>query len=220
MKYHVLAVVALTTLPVAAHAADVAAPVYDWSGFYLGANAGHTISIGDHDDVGLTGLGNVGRLEVSGAYGGLQAGYNLQQDMLMLGVETDIQLSGVSDSDRDGDVPGFTSKSDVQYFTTARLRGGVAMDRLLVYGTGGFIAAGVDYSVEGKGANIDNSYTDYGYVLGAGVEYAVSDSWSVKAEYLHATFMESKKLTDPNTNRSTYAAPDFESLRIGVNFKF
>jgi outer membrane immunogenic protein len=76
-----------------------------------------------------------------------------------------------------------------------RGRIGYAVDRALVYGTGGFAYAGCD-----------NCNSADGWALGGGVEYKLAPSWSVKGEYQRI------ELSDNNV---TAAADTF---RVGVNF--
>ncbi len=211
-KLLLIAAAAVLTTAGSAMAADMAVdPVYDWTGFYLGANAGY--GFGGDDKVGLSPGGNVGDLKVNGIFGGVQAGYNYQMNSIVLGIETDIQLSGVSDDDSNGRLG--SSSSDVDYFGTLRGRAGVAFDKALIYGTGGLAYAGVDYSIQPTGIN--DNYTEVGYALGGGLEYAFDDAWTMKAEYLFIN-LGHKALSSGGV--STLATPSFQTVRIGVNYRF
>ena len=198
-----------------AMAADVAmAPVYDWTGFYVGANAGY--GFGGDDKVGVNPGGNVGDLKIHGIFGGVQGGYNYQMNSIVLGIETDIQLSNVSDNDTGGRL--ISSSSDVNYFGTLRGRAGVAFDKALIYGTGGLAYAGVDYSVQPPlGGGLKDQYTEVGYTVGGGLEYAFDDVWTMKAEYL---FIDLGHRKISNGAVSTVATPSFQTVRIGVNYRF
>ena len=197
-----------------ANAADIVEEaMYDWTGFYAGLNAGY--AFGGDDAVGvLPTYGNVGDLEIEGMFGGIQAGYNFQADSFVMGVEGDIQLSGISDEDDNGRV---NSQNDNTYFGTLRLRAGYAWDRTLIYATGGLAYGGFDYSVDTPTANIDDDFARAGYAVGGGVEYAFDNSWTMKLEYLYANF-GSEDLED--AGETTVATPDFHSVRLGVNFRF
>ena len=210
-KLFLFAAAAVLTTAGSAMAADMAVdPVYDWTGFYLGANAGYGFA-GD-DKVGLSPGGNVGELKIHGIFGGAEAGFNYQMNSIVLGIETDIQLSDVSDDDSDG-VLG-DSSSDVDYFGTLRGRAGVAFDKALIYGTGGLAYAGVDYNAP---AGINDNYTEVGYTLGGGLEYAFDDAWTMKAEYL---FINLGHKTLSSGGVSTVATPSFQTVRVGVNYRF
>lgn len=197
----------------AAKAADVYEPtVFDWSGFYAGLNAGY--AFGGEDAVGLLpGFGNVGDLNLNGVYGGVGAGLNYQMDQIVLGIEGDIQLGDISDSDS----ALFAMSDDANYFGTLRARAGIAFDSALIYATGGLAFSSFDYEVVGPGVNIDNSFSKVGYVFGGGLEYAFDEAWSFKAEYLYASF-GSKNLS--SGGQTTKATPDFHTIRIGVNYHF
>jgi len=230
----------------AANAADLAvAPVepaapipyaFSWTGFYVGANVGYGFA-GD-DRVGLTSditgfLGDFGTLENSGVFGGGQAGYNYQFGNFVLGLEADIQASGVGDS-VNGLSPTIASraKSDINWFGTIRPRVGFAWDRALIYATGGVAFGGIDYQFDATDGALfvhgKDSDTRVGYTLGAGVEYAFTDNWTAKLEYQYVNFGE-YKVTGPvvdgagfatGENITTHATPDFQSVRIGINYKF
>lgn len=221
-----------------AFAADIVPPpAYDWTGFYAGLNAGYAFD--GNDEVGLSvSNGNFlspGDLSLQGWFGGAQAGYNWQSSSFVLGVEADIQGGDVSDSFKNGlDLDTSTNaSSSADFYGTFRGRAGFAADRALFYVTGGGAWADVDYhiySIDGGGNNVtfNNNQGLFGYVLGAGVEYAFDDQWSAKLEYQYLNFGK-KKLTEavvdaggsPNgVTVTTFETPDFSSLRLGVNFKF
>lgn len=187
--------------------------MFDWTGLYAGLNAGY--AFGGDDEVGVNpGFGEVGQLELNGVFGGAQAGYNWQMDQIVLGVEGDIQLSGISDDDDNG---GFDMSNDNAFFGTLRGRAGFAFDQALIYATGGLAIGSFDYDVEGPGVDLQDDFTSVGYALGAGVEYAFDESWSMKLEYLYANF-GSEDID--NGGRQTTATPDFHSVRLGVNWRF
>lgn len=186
--------------------------MYDWTGLYGGLNAGY--GFGGDDRVGLNPtFGRVGDLEVSGIFGGAQIGYNHQTDRIVLGVEGDIQLSGISDDDR----TAFDMSSDVNFFGTLRVRGGLAFDQTMIYATGGLAFADIDYKVQGAGVNINDNYSKLGYAVGAGIEHAFDEDWSVKLEYLYVG-LGRERLSD--AGETTYATPSFHAVRVGVNYRF
>jgi outer membrane immunogenic protein len=205
MKRILLAALAAVGLQAsAATAADMMVePAFDWSGFYAGLNAGY--AFGGSDEVGLNpAYGEIGDLSLGGMFGGIGAGYNMQIDQIVLGVEGDIQLSGISDDDNGG---GFDISGDANYFGTIR-------------GRAGFAFGGFDYKIDGGAAppvDIDESFSSWGYTFGGGLEYALDDAWSLKGEYLYTNF-GSERLSD-NGQRTT-ATPDFHLVRVGVNFRF
>jgi outer membrane immunogenic protein len=195
------------------------APTYAvvvWSGFYGGINGGGGEST------------NNGDLSPSGGFGGGQIGYNWQgvfglSSAWVLGIEADIQGSGISDSA----VFGNTSvESSLNWFGTVRGRVGYATGPALFYFTGGFAFGEVEAKGRffgggnGFGVPFDVTETQTGYVLGGGVEYAFSPVWSLKGEYqfisLDASdFAGAGALGFTDRNRS-----EVNTFRVGVNYHF
>lgn len=165
---------------------------YAWTGPYIGANIGYTF-----------GSVSGSSLQPSGVAGGLQAGYNWQSGQLVLGVETDLQLTGADDTLAPW-------KFSNPWFGTTRGRLGFAMNNILLYGTGGLAYGGL--RAEGPGVN--QSESSIGWTMGAGIEVALNQNWSAKAEYLFYSL-----------NNNTYTTIgthglDANVLRFGVNYHF
>ncbi|WP_413992044.1 outer membrane protein [Labrys okinawensis] len=221
---------AVIAIPAATMAADLApnriepiAPVmpYSWAGFYVGANAGY--AFGGSDEVGLwhnsTKDGIIGKIGGKGFVGGVQAGYNYQIDNFVLGLEADIQGGAVTDSVSNAALDGGSrAHSKINWYGTLRPRVGYAIDRTLIYATGGLAVAGVDYqlSATNYGA-FSKTSTKAGWTVGAGIEQAITDNISVKLEYDYVGF---ERYRTGNTNLYSYPTPSFHAIRVGVNYKF
>ncbi len=205
------------------------APLFSWTGFYLGANAGGGLqnSTIDDKDCNLS----CSSLAFSKAFGtvGGTAGYNYQFGPGVIGIEGDINWSSFKDTLTDRDWPSVHSVK-TEWFSTVRGRFGLAVDRVLIYGTGG--VAFVDRNATGNNilGTCSNSCfsvkeTAVGVVGGVGAEYAFAGPWSVKAEYLYIT-TPTARARDLNVNRSTstynqFAVTDtMQVLRLGVNYRF
>lgn len=221
--FRLIATMAAMMIPIGcALAADLAPPpppdelrmsTYDWTGTYAGVNGGY--GFGGRDRVGLNPtFGNIGNLENSGFFGGGQVGYNLQAHDFVLGIEGDMQWSGISADDT---VAPFTMSSDINYYGTLRGRAGFAIDSALIYATAGLAYADIDYSIVGAGGSLTSNYGAWGYAMGAGIEYAFDDNWSAKAEYLYLD-LGSKSLT--SGGETTVATPSVHTARVGVNYRF
>jgi outer membrane immunogenic protein len=171
----------------------------DWTGFYIGANAGYADfdAAHDGDDTDLATL--------NGWQGGMQAGYNVQFDSIVLGVEADLSAAGILE----GSTTDHWNEDDgINGLATLRGRLGFAVGDLLLYGTAGLAAANLDVSNE--------SQTLTGWVAGVGAEYMVTDSVSLKAEYLYTNFG-----TVEVAGYSNYEFDiDGSAVRVGVNFHF
>jgi outer membrane immunogenic protein len=224
------ATAALAIAASSAHAADLpsryspapaynALPTFTWTGFYAGANIGYGWSTGTsrHYDpaFGVTGGGRKG-----GFIGGVQGGYNYQFGMFVLGAETDIQYAAVGNK---GSSYGNTyfPGDDNGYFGTIRARAGVAFDRALVFGTAGFAYGdiGGNKALDTElGAHRENS-NNWGWTVGAGVEYAITNQFTAKVEglYVNLDTKDNYALADRiNIRRDT----EFGVFRAGVNYKF
>ena len=226
----------------AAHAADLprrqapppplVLPVFTWTGFYAGVNAGYALSEGKSSFTDAT-YGTVSDAGQGGGFaGGGQIGYNYQLTPgsgLVLGFETDIQ--GVAQSRANvgtiGTTPYYNVSPSLDYFGTVRGRVGYAFDRVLVYGTGGFAYGG------GSTSSYAASYTDTlpstsrtGYAVGGGLEYAFTEKLSAKAEalYINLAKRSSGSATYDSTVPAYYGTGSsdtgFAVVRAGVNYRF
>jgi outer membrane immunogenic protein len=224
-------------LPVKAPRAPIVAPVYNWTGFYIGLNAGYSWGHQDNDIVnaatGVTAFLNSNHL--NGFIGGSQIGYNWQINQWVFGIEADFQGSG---QDADGSflivpvgvfaaAPPTTaiSYSDkLQWFGTVRGRIGYAFDRWLPYLTGGWAFGHGEISgttTIGAATTSFSASQDYsGWTVGGGVEWAFQDHWSVKAEYLYIDFGDGPTVAvSPIANIVSGNLTD-NIVRVGVNYKF
>ncbi|WP_454915514.1 outer membrane protein [Xanthobacter sediminis] len=234
MKRFLLATVALAALSAPAAAADlatkypvkaIAAPVFSWTGFYIGGNFGYA---GDKFGYDLNALGGIplGSVDFqsSGWTVGGQLGYNYQfANNVVVGLETDLQWSSISG--QAGGIHLFSTnwiaKSSVDYFGTIRARLGYAFDRFLPYITGGAAYGQVKASIEPSSfaaASSGSSGTEWGWTIGAGVEYAITNNWTFKTEYL---YVDLGSTTNTAFNvLSLDSDAKFNSLKAGVNYKF
>lgn len=205
--------------PVVAAPAPIAAPAsaLRFSGFYAGASVGYAFE--GNDTVGVrtaTTVTDHGTLTNEGAFGAIHAGYRMQRNQFVFGAEIGAEGGDVDSAVSEGGVASTTAINDM--LTVKGTLGMALRDNILVYGTGGYASAGVDYSVQGDDVAIDTNFRRDGYVLGAGVEYAFGQAWSVRGEYQYANF-RSIDLSD-DAGVSTRATPEFHSVRVGVNFSF
>ncbi len=232
MKRILLASTALFALGAAASAADMSAPMvtkapyvapaFNWSGFYAGINLGGGFSDGSGSFATPVGAGSVTGSGSTFIYGG-QIGYNWQGfgSPWVFGVEVDLQGTG-GDGSGNGTVAGvpFSGSSSVDWFSTFRGRVGYAWDRTLVYVTGGGVYGSASTDVTGSLSGSASS--DYvTWTVGAGVEQALWDRWSVKAEYLYIGTPDNSPLTKiPGVTAMTSGEVDTHVIRAGLNYRF
>jgi outer membrane immunogenic protein len=141
---------------------------------------------------------STGTANIDGAVAGGQVGYNWQTGMWVFGLETDLQWTGQRGSTSfcltvGCPVGSFVANADykLSWFGTFRARAGWLVDpRVLLYVTGG-LAYGevkIDYTSGVLGlplAGTSTKTTRPGWTIGGGIEGALSNNWTVKAEYLY-----------------------------------
>jgi len=187
-----------------------APPIFTWTGFYVGVN-------GSYDWANVrSGNGVFGNPD--GGMGGVTAGYNYQIGQFVAGLEGDIDFGDVSNK-QTIDPFGSFGKIDLNSFGTARARLGFAMDRALIYVTGGYAGGQVHSAVFDAitPAYASNNTWQNGYAVGGGVEYAITNNISAKAEYLFSQ-LDGKTIATPS-----YAAKDgldISLVRLGLNYRF
>jgi outer membrane immunogenic protein len=189
-----------------------------WTGWYAGLNGGYGWSEYSNQ-FAFTGT-NFGGISPEGGFGGGQIGYNWQgiwHPHLVVGIEADIQGGDIEG--KAVDTAGNFFKSNVDYFGTVRGRVGYAVDRTLVYATGGFAYGGVKNEIN----TFSSDKTATGYVVGGGLEYKFSPAWSVKAEYQYINLGKNAPIdgglpinvVDP---RVTVTDDAFHTVRVGLNY--
>lgn len=182
-------------------------------------------------------------LDSTGFTGGLYGGHLWRKDRFLFGIEADLSYLGLNDSSSiTATVPASATpyrldqriKTDV--FASVRPRVGYVPDtlsnNLLFYTTGG--PALMHARVDQKFAQLNLAYESdglssnkllFGWVAGGGAEYAISQQWSLKAEYLYADFGKIKNNAPGSAgfeSYSTYNEMDLTShmFRIGAAYRF
>src|ERR1039458_2079568 len=229
----------ICVLPFAASAADlpvkapyspvaVAVP-FTWTGFYVGGSAGlisqnttGTDINGLWDSPGDT----YGVPGYSGLFG-INVGYNYQlSNNIVLGLEADIAWAGLNNTSTNFDITGtgFSVSSKLSSLGTVRGRIGYAFDRALVCATGGFAFGHVENAtaiLRGDPAyyNVSTSGTQTGWTVGGGLEYAVTNNWTVRAETLYVDL--GTKTTGVNDCGCTFGFKNTYNLGpFCLNYKF
>ena len=183
------------------------------------------------------------RGNASGFTGGGQVGFNWQAGNTVLGLETDFQsFRQNSRSTATGLFPDYcplpftiSHSTSTDWLWTLRPRVGFAANNWLVYATGGVAVANVkaNWQYTDDFANTESaslSKTKVGWTVGAGVEYAISQAWSVKAEYLYVDLGDEQITThnllnagvDPIPGQPFFHSVSLKSniVRAGLNYKF
>lgn len=201
-----------------------APPAFSWTGCYVGVHAGGGML--REEGWNFTGTNGMGALA------GGQLGCSYQYGMLVLGLEGEGFWSGMRSAQDayDGSllVGNGTVKNKWDYDVAARV--GVAFDRALVYGKAGWVAGGFEWN----DASFDGTRSDQakaslqGLLVGLGLEYAFTNSWTTKFEYDYLGF-ETKNIdvgvfcafcTPVNFVEKVRLGADKHIFKVGVNYKF
>jgi outer membrane immunogenic protein len=242
-------------LPVKARVYKAPPPVvvYSWTGCHIGANAGgawqrrdNSLSVvndpvnGFFNPLAIPGVAATGSgsLNSNGFTGGAQVGCDYQSANVVWGVETDFNSlrQGAAFGGRflytTSGTPYFLNVSeDKRWLYTLRGRVGIAADRALFYVTGGLAVTKYEFTQSFADFNTELasvSKTKAGWTVGAGVEAAVLDNWTVKAEYLFARFGGETAVgvvgTGAGTGFATFTNSlsnvDLHVVRVGINYRF
>jgi outer membrane receptor protein involved in Fe transport/opacity protein-like surface antigen len=188
---------------------------YNWSGFYIGLNAGAAFGV---NTVAASGGGSSASVREPGFLGGAQVGANYQTGPVVWSFEADYDASTQNKSLPAGALTGSTSQTP--WFATLRGRVGMAFDRTLVYGTAGG-AVGELRSIANIPAGTTNTTVTYGtWTAGAGVEYGITDHLSARVEYLYLNKNNiATGVIGPSPTQLTSHLQD-NRVRAGLNYRF
>jgi outer membrane immunogenic protein len=256
----------------------VAAPVYNWTGFYAGLNGGYgwnRNSVELTGDDPTSGAGNFvlncvfqnicflapafayaaysQPLHLQGAFGGGQLGYNWQfSKNWVAGLEADVQSGMKGEASKTSGRPdmlfGENASQHLHWFGTMRGRlGFLATERFLVFGTGGLGYGQTKVSASFTNLNAfgvtplgnttfacpgsavclagSDTKTSIGWTAGGGVEWAVWNNISLKAEYLHVDLGDQtlRLVTQPPNFGNAFVVARFDNsfdiVRFGLNLR-
>lgn len=217
----------------AAQAADIVDPVaYDWTGPFIGLQGGYAWGNNDTSTENSENGPPVfvieedsGSLDLDGFVGGLHAGYNWHSDSLVFGFVGDIEFADMKGDTEvtTGDFALSDLDGEIDWLGSLRLRAGFAFDRTLLYATGGLAVGGAELSIDNNisDTDADNNETKWGWTIGGGVEYAVTDELSAFLEYRYTDLGDiDVELDLPEGQRKSEADLDFHAVRAGLSWHF
>lgn len=205
-----------------------------WSGLYLGAHAGYGFGSAGGAWTGTTAtvLGDaIPDVDLDGALGGIQIGYLWQRDSWVYGLEADASLTGLDGGGvlkvfTPGPSVTITGSPEPKWLTTVRGRIGYAVDRWQVYGAGGVAVMRADYTIglsNGAMTQASSAHgTHVGWTLGAGVEYALTDSIRIGLDYRYLDFAEKNYVFsgDAGTSLTSKLGFDLHQATLRLNYRF
>ncbi len=197
--------------------------LYSWTGVYLGAQAGY--SWGQErtvfsDTLARAFNGAAFRQSSDTALGGAQAGFNYQTGSLVFGVEGDLEAL---DAKETLVAPGIAARIRRDWQASVRGRAGFALDRFMIYATGGAAFTDVEFAVLDPATGLAERATQSktGWTAGAGVNFAYTDNLILGAEYRYTDFGTVSGTTrGPLLGLTVRHEPTTHALRASVAYKF
>ena len=233
----------------AASAADMAVkarplpppvPVFSWTGCYIGGFVGGATPDRDVRAVDLNGYNRLGDTWFystdSTFIGGGTLGCNYQAGAFVIGVEGEagyLRSRGAALDPLSPFIPLDTVSSTRlgDWYAVVAGRAGFAVDRTLFYVKGG--AAFIDVNVSTIDANPAGGNTIFAtggdtrttWALGGGIEYAFTNNWTIKGEYL---YLDTRETINACGNATVGGArfcwshdvPGLHTGKVGLNYKF
>ena len=183
-------------------------PEFSWAGLYAGIHGG--------GGWGTATASTPASMSISGPYVGAQIGYNmLLGSDVVLGVEADASWSGIDGIRQSPALGGITTTEDINWFATVRGRLGYVMGDWMPYITGGWAYANATRTTSVGLQSLTMGHS--GWTAGAGVEWALAQNWTLKAEYKYLAFGSATYAfagTPSTVNLNVHSA------EIGLNYKF
>ena len=208
--------------PVPMQMAMAPAPEWNWTGFYLGAQAGlnfdsdsdgglefdsnldgnfgDTVPFGGDPGTGAFGNNFDHEFDESGSVG-IVLGYDQQVNRFVLGGLLDYNHTNVGENQSGfSATPAFyREERTINNISTLRLRAGYLItDRTLIYATAGLAYGDPEYQFNSNNPNGTSSGDndgDFGYVFGGGLETRITQNWSLTLEYLYTNFGDGDFIT-------------------------
>ena len=203
------------------------AAVYDWSGFYIGANGGWGSSRNNWDSVLPFVVGSEGSHDATGGTIGGQVGYRWQAGTFVFGVEAQGNWADFKGSNPSLAIAGVTNQSRVDAFGLFTGQVGYAWNNALLYVKGGAAVTSDRYRTFATATNVLTSSTSddtrWGGVVGVGLEYGFTPNWSAAIEYDHL-FMQDRTYAF-TTPAGVFAGSDrirqdVDLVTVRLNYKF
>ena len=168
---------------------------------------------------------------VDGPVAGLFVGGNYQINKMVLGIEADWQWSNLTGNNQIlaplfvvGAFPGrpFTISTTVKDYAMVRGRLGLAFDRFLVFGTGGWAWGNplTSYALTNAAPFFNNGGSSTGWTAGLGVDYAFTDSVFGRIEYCYTSFATPGFVSAATNSAEATNRLPISDLRAGIAYKF
>lgn len=208
-----------------------------WEGYYAGVHVGLQR---DRHHWTMQGYGVSSTssyqldLNKSGLLAGIHAGYNVQSDNFVYGIEADADWRNAR---RYGAISLKTSDAKIGPEASLRLRTGLALDRVLLFTTGGLAIADVQHRTGCEPSNTwctpaENTgnlgKVRFGWTVGGGAEWLINNKWSLRTEYRYSDFGKLKadtsefwtRLDGNPRNYTDSLTTKSQTVRIGLTYHY
>jgi opacity protein-like surface antigen len=205
---------------------------YNWTGFYLGADSGYAWqrSTGNLTTASGASLMPYG-YNATGPFAGSFMGANYQFSQFVVGVEGDWQWSNLTGSNQvlvplgaAGALPSgpFTVSTTTKDYGSIRGRLGVALDRFLVFGTGGWATGNPStaFALTAAAPFVTTGAKSNGWTAGGGIEYAITDTIIGRIEYRYTDLQTSGFVNIPANIADGGTQTPISDFRAGFALKF
>ncbi|OYU88814.1 MAG: hypothetical protein CFE29_14675 [Bradyrhizobiaceae bacterium PARB1] len=229
MKKFLLGTVALLAMGASASAADlaarpytkapayVAAPIYNWTGFYIGGHVGGAFN-------GNSGFGGTSDNSDGRFLGGLQVGADYQfAPNWVVGIEGQYSWVGSNNTNIVFGTTGYGYNLNQKGLASVTGRLGYTWGPALLYVKGGWAyqdATETLFIPVGASTAFDTSTKSSGYTVGAGLEYLFTQNWSGKVEYQYYDFGNTTINTPALLGAFGSSKNDQHTVKAGLNYRF
>lgn len=188
-------------------------PVFSWTGFYAGIGGGGGWIEYDRE----TTAGFQNSYDADGFFVGGQVGYNMQWNWFVGGIEIDGNWADITGND--GGAGGTLDSSEIEWLASGTVHLGIGWDRFNPFILGGITGAGIE-QVNTSGAGWTQDETFWGWTVGAGVNFALTDHIVIGGQYRY-TDLQDEDFTPTNGILGFNLDPEnFHQIRGEISWKF
>ncbi len=206
-----------------------AAPIWTWSGNYIGGHGGWSWGSADHvfrpGDAFSPATGGAFDAGLRGGGVGFHTGRNWQWGNWVFGLEGSTSWTNISGKGArpfGGPLSRTVYETKIEKVATFMPRLGLAFDNWLFYGKGGIAYGSIESTVTSDAASFGETTDHVGWSVGVGIEYALTPNWILGVEYNHMN-MRAERYAGLASNE---AIADFDNeialsmARARVSYKF
>lgn len=201
---------------------------FNWTGLYAGTYSG---GLWADQDQTFVSNGATSHPKMQGYLLGGQIGYNYQLGHMLIGVEADYGFTNTEGGMSCPNASQFSCVGAIDNLGLVTGRVGLVHNRAVYYVKGGLAFADVTAGFEQNGGGFSvlsalpsDSKTEMqtGWAFGAGMEFALTDTWTVKGEWIHFDLGSETFNTSCGTvvDCTMKASTQGDIARIGVNYHF